>query len=932
MSKPSNKVRFSVDTKDNQKSQWRPNIRRIARRGRNDNTQPPISQQHTLTTTKSTKKAVDIDDIPNSLEFPRMNNNNNAAISRKRTHSTMMIGNDIIRSTKMNNAKRMNLGLKLLPSGSITGTTNVSVRGGEEQQSNIGNYQQQEQEQQVDGGDLEDVLLKSIPEDKETNKGIEEGDDNTIEIDATAVQKEDQESSSKPAAAATKRTVARSIGNVKELFDDDIEEVLDLTELDDAATAVGNKSIESKTADKKASAGMPKDDNEGDETTTASFVGIDDMIVDDDDDDDDDSEDGDNDNELFTQPPEYGEARGLSRSPKALKRGPKARPKKNQIDEQQIVESQVPFPLTRKAASEKSPRRKHSLDNDDEEEEDVDFGPQSQSEPSKPNHNEEEDGTYQESQQMPIPAKKKKSPLPTKKSKRWRKNRQEEEIVPRSLRKQPPELLGQMNVFGDDRRQSQIPLPTRKRVSNERQVVAEEEEDRRQSRIPPLPTRKRKTHGRFSLQSNHYKSLKQHTKYSKSEEDEDDDADGRIEMSLVPINTKKQSTRCKSPLKPKPKVDDYSSDASSDGWMQIRRTAKPKIKSKKSRSSLQSNHFYRKFDDSLERVGKMKSNSSRTKAQPPAKRTKYEDSDDDSDDERSQSQMAAGEGSGESTPLRKRLCDQQNSGDKEESGSKNDSAVRKSIVASKAKATLGLGTSPISSVARVKQSNDDESSLEGFKIVKNKKRKSKFDMSNFLLKNAKKFAWIDFRMSASATSSLVADNSDKKEQSQLTEEMNEEINQAEAEKLEKEQLYRNRRRRRKKSEKRNNEKVNNEQLPRRKKKSTRTRDDTIEDREIMRHQKSLENKEVEVWEVRCLREAREPKNKEKEECGATTVAVCKINVKGDRSFRATCPCFENCKGNKRHSEWKEVKRLKTKRAIEQAWKKRMRLYREGRNC
>ena len=145
-------------------------------------------------------------------------------------------------------------------------------------------------------------------------------------------------------------------------------------------------------------------------------------------------------------------------------------------------------------------------------------------------------------------------------------------------------------------------------------------------------------------------------------------------------------------------------------------------------------------------------------------------------------------------------------------------------------------------------------------------------------------------------------------------------------------MYRNRKRRRKKSEKRNSEKVNNKQLPRRKKKkSTRTRDDTIEDREIMRHQKSLENKEVEVWEVRCLREAREPKNKEKEECGATTVAVCKINVKGDRSFRATCPCFENCKGNKRHFEWKEVKRLKTKRAIEQAWKKRMRLYREGRN-
>jgi len=631
-------VSFNADTSFKQKSQRRPNVRKIARRGRNNNTQPPISQQHTPTTTT----------------------NNNAAISRKRTHSTMMIGNDIIRSTKMNNAKRMSLGLKLLSSGSITGSTNVSAKGGEEQQSNIGNGQV--------NGELEDVLLKSIPEDKETNKGIEEGDDNTIEIDATAVQKEDQESSSKPAssvaATTTNRTASRSsIGNVMELLDnfDDIEEVLDLTEMDNddaaAATAVGNKSMESKTANKKnASTTMPKDDEGDDETTssparenndTVSFVGIGDMLVDD----DDDSEDGDDDdNQLFTQPPECGEARGFSQSPKALKRGPKARPKKNQIDEQQIVDSQVPLPLTRKAASEKSLRHQHSLDEEDEEEEDVDFGPQQiplpfrrasqKSVPSEPKDEDEDDGILYQELQMPIPTKKKKSPLPTKKSKRWRKNMQEEETVPRSLRKQPPELLGQMNVSGDDRRQSQIPLPTRKRVSNERQVVAEEEEGRRQSQIS-LPTRKKKKrkthHSRFSLQSNHYKSSEQHNKYSESEEEEDDDAD--VVMIQVPINLKKQSTRRKSHLKFKPKVV-YSSDTSSDSdkWMRIiRRTAKPEntvVKSKKSRSSL--------LGDSSEKS--------------PAEETNM-DSDDDSEDDQSQS---PGEGSQE-IPRKRLRADSTNS-------------------------------------------------------------------------------------------------------------------------------------------------------------------------------------------------------------------------------------------------------------------------------
>jgi len=628
---------------------------------------------------------------------------------------------------------------------------------------NMNSIGQQEQEQEVNGG-LEDVV-QSVPEEEgENDKVIEKDndDDNTKETDASAAvlprEKEDQESSSKPAS--------RSIGNVIELFDnfDDIEEVLDLTELDDddddddddnaAATAMDGTNI--KTADKKASIGMLKDDNEGDDTTTSpsrgnnntvSFVGIDDMLVDDDDDDD--SED--DDNQLFTQPPDYVEegGGGFSQIPMALKRrgSPKARFKKmNQNDEQQIVESQVPLPLTRKVASEKSPRRQHSLD-----EEDKDEFPQSQIPlpsrraskksvpPSELNDDEEDDGILYQESQIPLPMKKKKkkeSPLPSKKSKRWRKNMQEEETVPRSLRKQPPETL---NVSGNDRRQSQIPLPTKKRVSNEGQVAAKEEDDRRQSQIP-LPTRKKKIHGhgkrqanRFSLQSNHYKSSRQYPRYSESEEDEDDNADGRIEMSQVPINTKKQSTRRKSPLKPKPKVDDYSSDASSDGWMQIRRTAKPKIKSKKSRSSLQSNHFGRKFDDSLERVGKMKSNSSRSKAQPPAKRTKYEDSDDDSEDEQSQSRMAAGEGSEESLPPRKRLR-----GDDEVLGSKNDPTVQNSTVASKANAILGTSP-PISS--RTKQSNDDGLSLEGFKIVKNKKRKGNFDMSSFL-ENTKKFAWL----------------------------------------------------------------------------------------------------------------------------------------------------------------------------------------------
>ena len=74
---------------------------------------------------------------------------------------------------------------------------------------------------------------------------------------------------------------------------------------------------------------------------------------------------------------------------------------------------------------------------------------------------------------------------------------QEEETVPRSLRKQPPETL---NVSGNDRRQSQIPLPTKKRVSNEGQVAAKEEDDRRQSQIP-LPTRKKKIHGHGKRQA-----------------------------------------------------------------------------------------------------------------------------------------------------------------------------------------------------------------------------------------------------------------------------------------------------------------------------------------------------------------------------------------------------------------------------------------------
>ena len=73
-------------------------------------------------------------------------------------------------------------------------------------------------------------------------------------------------------------------------------------------------------------------------------------------------------------------------------------------------------------------------------------------------------------------------------------------------------------------------------------------------------------------------------------------------------------------------------------------------------------------------------------------------------------------------------------------GSKNDPTVRNSTVASKAKAVLGTSP-PISSVARAKQTNDDGLSLEGFKIVKNKKRKGNFDMSSFL-ENTKKFAWL----------------------------------------------------------------------------------------------------------------------------------------------------------------------------------------------
>jgi len=811
-----NKVSFNADTLFNQKSQRRPDVRRIRRRGRNNNTQPPISQQHTLTTTTNTKKAVDID-IPNSLEFLRMNNNNNnAAMSRKRSHSTM-INNDICR---MKNARGMNLGLKMLP-GSITGTTNVSGRGGEEQQSNISNYQQQEEKEQQVDGELGDVLLKSIPV-EEKEKGIEEGNDNTIEIDATAVQKEDQESSSKPAAATTKRTAARSIGNVMELFDNfnDIEEVLDLTGLDDdddtaAATAVGNKSMESKTAEKKDTAGMPKDDNEGGEATsparenndTVLFVGIGDMIVDD----DDDSEDGDNDNQLFTQPPEYGEAG----SPKALKRGRKgrkARPKKNQIDEQQVVESQVSLPLTRTAASEKSPRRKHSLDNDHEVEEDVDFDPQSQI-PLPIRRVSKKSMLYQESQ-IPLPAKKKKSPLPTKKSKRWRKNMQEEETVPRSLRKQPPEILGQMDVSDDDTdvilvltRENIARRPKRKRVSNERQVAAGEEEE--------------------------------------------------IEMSQVPINIKKQSTRRKSHLKSKPKVVCIS-DASSDEWMRI----KPKdtvVKSKKSRSSL--------LGDSLER--------------PPARDTKYMDSDDDSDDDQSQS---PGEGSQEIP----RNAISSSGSNKQPSTSQQQTTTTtntKKAVDITSKYYFPPWMMPVRKQSSSNMSAPVVVAEEGISF------ESSHDMDSPLQQSS------DDDTQQSEKSMSTSDE----EEEQLLQEQEEE----EKEKEEREEKQRE-------SKQRAAAEKKKPTLVKKKHKYKFTTWTAKDKKEITRHQNSLAAGRK-VCEVKCVKKFKEKKRIC--ECGAITVAVRNYRDK----FRATCPCCE-----KSHWDWEEVDQLDTESDIEQAWKKRTR--------
>ncbi len=77
---------------------------------------------------------------------------------------------------------------------------------------------------------------------------------------------------------------------------------------------------------------------------------------------------------------------------------------------------------------------------------------------------------------------------------------------------------------------------------------------------------------------------------------------------------------------------------------------------------------------------------------------------------------------------------------------------------------------------------------------------------------------------------------------------------------------------------------------------------------------SYEDDEVEVWEVEC--------NVKGKDDGARTVAA----LRGGR-FRSTCPLRKHgCKGKKSHSDWEEKIRLKTKKAVEKAWRKRMKLF------
>ena len=198
-------------------------------------------------------------------------------------------------------------------------------------------------------------------------------------------------------------------------------------------------------------------------------------------------------------------------------------------------------------------------------------------------HSEQNENEYAASQ-LPIPSRKR--------SKRGRRhsNHQEDDVqVPISLRKAPPETLIEKEVTEDDGLQSQIPLP--KKRSPKKLIGSQNEQDEEkegddfgleESQIP-LPKRRRKS-----------KIASPQTSPKKKQNIEDTE-DDLMEMSQMPLKAKEKPTRGTLGTKQKPtrtspsrrKLNDDSDD-SSDDWMQVRKTkSKSKSRSKAPRPTKQ---------------------------------------------------------------------------------------------------------------------------------------------------------------------------------------------------------------------------------------------------------------------------------------------------------------------------------------------------------
>ena len=447
---------------------------------------------------------------------------------------------------------------------------------------------------EYDGGLLDSVQEEDVAE----GEGKKDDDDaqNLAEKESVAERGSAEETTEATSAAARNQNHVASIqcGNVIDLFDnfDDVDDILDIEESTDEVVANTSSLQREKappesteaTADESMAISHDAEGqtSQGQDSNAASFVGIDDMLVDDSEDD----EDGGNFDGLLTQP-EYttnddrdeneDEEGGYSQLPMSFKQNSH----RKKVQEEHVEESQVP--LLARRTSRKSPRRMHNQEEEDE----VAFDPQSQiplpvrrlSKKQVTRQNEEEQNDYAASQ-LPIPTRKR-----SKRGRRHLNDQEDDAHVPISLRKAPPETLIENEVVKDDGLQSQVPLPTKKspkKLIGSPSVQDEEMEGDdfgpEESQIPLPQMRKQKS-----------KLASPQTSPKKKQRIEETEH-GMVEMSQMPLKAKQKPTRGALKTKQKPTHTSPSrrelnndSDDSSDDWMQVRKT-KPKAKSRRSKA------------------------------------------------------------------------------------------------------------------------------------------------------------------------------------------------------------------------------------------------------------------------------------------------------------------------------------------------------------